>query len=299
MYRYKESFGQKVFNVLNYFILLVFGFSTLYPFIYFLVLSLNDGHDAMRGGIYFWPRVFTLDNYIKAFENPYILSSFYISVFRTVIGTLISVILSAALAYALTKKDLPGRTAIIFYFFLTTLFNGGLIPFYLLLRELGLTKSVWIYVLPFLYNFFNVIIMRTFFDSIPKSLGESATIDGCNDIQIFWKIYIPLSWPVIATIALFYGVTHWNDWFTGSFFVSNRSMVPAATLLQQILTEASFESSGGIGNTNILMEERRSNTTPEALRMTFLIITIIPIVCVYPFLQKYFVKGVMIGSIKG
>ncbi len=294
---------QKGFKFFNVSVLSIFGFTTIYPFIYFIILSLNDGQDALKGGIYFLPRVITLENYIKAFENNLILNAFGVSIFRTCVGTIISLILTSTLAYALTKKGLPGRSGIVFFFFFTTLFNGGMIPFYILLRQLGLTKSVWIFVLPFLFNFFNTIIMRTFFDAIPESLCEAAVIDGCNDIQIYGKIYLPLSLPVLATIALFFGVTHWNDWFTGAVYVTNKNLLPAATLLQQILTEASFESSGGggqsLGQTNAMMETAKSHTTPEALRMTFLIITTLPIVCVYPFLQKYFVNGVMVGSVKG
>lgn len=296
-----ETLPQKIFKYFNYLILTLFGASTLYPFWYFFVLSLNDGKDAVKGGIYFLPRILTLDNYKKAFENQYILNSFGISIFRTLVGTLISLILTSALAYVLTKKNLPGRTAITFYFFFTTLFSGGLIPFYIVLRQMGLTKSIWIYVIPFLYNFFFMVIMRTFFDSIPLELSEAAIIDGCNDLQILWKIYIPLSGAVLASIALFFGVTHWNDWFTGSFFISNKKLIPSATLLQEILTEASFEDSGiqTVNQYNTAMEGVKSNTTPEALRMTFLVITTVPIIFIYPFLQKHFVKGVTLGSIKG
>lgn len=292
-----ETRSQKIFKVFNYCILTLFGLSTIYPFYYFFILSFNDGLDAMKGGIYFLPRVFTLDNYFKAFQNPNIINSFSISIFRTVVGTLISLILTSILAYGLTKKDLPFRRGIIFYFFFTTVFSGGLIPFYILLRDLHLTKSIWIYIVPYLFVFLYMIIMRTFFEAIPIELSEAAIIDGCDDIQIYWKIYLPLSLPVMATIALFYGVMHWNDWFTGVFYVANKKMIPSSTLLQLLMTEATFEESGGAGHE--MMGLRVSNTTPEALRMTFLVITTLPIVCVYPFFQKFFVKGVMVGSVKG
>jgi putative aldouronate transport system permease protein len=297
---YKETPVEKSFAVINYILLIILGFLTLYPFIYFVILSFNDGFDAMKGGIYLWPREFTLDNYRKAFENPLIINSFMISVFRTVVGTSISIILTSLAAYALTKRDLPGRSAIVFYFFFTTIFSGGLIPLYILLRQLHLTTSIWIYVIPHIFNFFNIIIMRTYFDTFPDSLYEAAIIDGCSDLGIYFRIYLPLAGPILATITLFYGVAHWNDWYTGSFFVSNEELKPAASILQQILNEATFESSGIQGQQiNAAIEKARAATTPEALRMTFLVIITVPIVCVYPFLQKYLVKGAMIGSIKG
>lgn len=293
----KEMLPQKLFKIFNYSVLTLFGLSTLYPFYYFFILSFNDGMDAMRGGIYLWPRAFTFANYMRAFENPNILNSFMISVFRTVVGTAVSLILTSLLAYGLTKKDLPFRRGITFYFFFTTMFSGGLIPFFILLRQLNLTKSIWIYVIPYLYVFLYMVIMRTFFETIPPELSEAAIIDGCGEIQIFFRVYLPLSTPVLATMALFFGVYHWNDWFTGAFYVSNKKMIPSATLLQQLMTEASYEESGGIGRE--MFGLRVANTTPEALRMTFLVITTVPIICVYPFIQKYFTKGVMIGSLKG
>ncbi|WP_105614096.1 carbohydrate ABC transporter permease [Vallitalea okinawensis] len=293
----KESIGEKIFKVCNYTFLTFLGFSTFYPFFYILILSFNDGYDALKGGLYFWPRVFTLQNYIKAFEDPLILNAFGISLFRTVVGTFLAVLLTALAGYALARKDLPGRGIITFFFFFTTIFSGGLIPFFILLRSLHLTRSVWIYVLPYLYSFFNIVIMRTYFQTIPDEMRESAVIDGCGELGIFLKIYLPLSGPMLATITLFYGVGHWNDWFVGAFFVSDKSLKPAATLLQKILSETNFEQATDTNRMNFNIN--RAKTTPEALRMAFLMIITFPIICVYPFLQKYFVKGVMIGSVKG
>lgn len=300
MLHYKKSKAYTVFTIFNYIMLSLLAFVAIYPFIYFLVLSFNDGFDAMKGGIYFWPRVFTLDNYIKAFEDSRIIDSYVITIFRTTVGTFISVLFSALLAYGLSFKELPGKKLLVFLFFFTTLFTGGLVPMYILLRDLKLTTSVWIYVIPFVYNFYNVIILRTFFQTIPVSLSESARIDGASELMIFFKLIIPLSKPVLATIALFYGVQYWNDWFTGTFFVSDKSMIPTSTLLQQLLQEASFDISASNGmNMNPTATVAQSATTPESLRMTFVIITTVPIICVYPFLQKYFTKGIMLGSVKG
>lgn len=302
----RNTFSDKIYKSVNYFLLIILGIITLYPFIFFLALSFNDGYDALKGGIYLWPRVFTLANYEKAFQNPLMLNSFKISIARTVIGTFLSVFLTAMLAYAISKRQLPGRKYIIFFFFFTTLVSSGLIPRYVLLRELHLYNSFWVYVIPGIYSFYNAIIMKTFFDGIPDSLGESAMIDGCSDIGIFLKIILPLSGPLLATIALFCGVGHWNDWFTGTFFVNKDSLIPAATLLNKLLSEASFQSAVGGGTSangsslshiNNALQGNNSVTT-ESLRMTFLIIITTPIIAVYPFVQKYFVKGVMVGSLK-
>jgi putative aldouronate transport system permease protein len=300
----KATFADKVYMTINYTILTLFSFTTLYPFIYFLALSFNDGYDAMRGGIYFFPRTFTLDNYNKAFQHPLILNSFGISVSRTLLVTVLSVFLTAMMAYALSRKGLPGRKYIVFYFFFTTLFGGGLIPTYVLYRQLGIYNTFWVLVIPSLFSFYNSIVMKTFFDGIPDSLHESATIDGASEMTIFLKIMLPLSVPVLVTIALFVGVGAWNDWFTGEFFTQSQKLMPASTLLNKLISEASFESATSTDGSSMLRVNealeniRQSGVTPESLRMTFVIIIVTPIICVYPFLQKYFVKGVLVGSLK-
>jgi putative aldouronate transport system permease protein len=299
----KLSIPDRIYTTLNYAALLLFCVTALYPFIYFLALSFNDGYDAMKGGIYFVPRIYTLENYSKAFRNPLILNSFFISVARTVIVTVLSVLLTAMLAYALSRKGLPGRKIIVFFFFFTTLFSGGLIPTFILYRQLHMLNTFSVLVLPSLYNFFNAIIMKTFFDGIPAGLSESAKIDGAGELSVFSRIILPLSMPVMATIALFVGVGTWNDWFTGQFFIQNEKLQPAATFLNKMISEASFQSmtssnsGSAIQNMNQAQMELRG-VTPEALRMTFVIIITTPIICVYPFLQKYFVKGVLVGSLK-
>lgn len=294
----KRSLFEKGFSSVIIVVLILFGISTLYPFLYFIVLSLNDGLDALKGGIYLWPRLPTLDNYVKCFENPLILNAYLITLFRTIVGTSISALLCSMLAFALTKHKLPGRSAILFIFFFTTIFSGGLIPYYILLKQINLIGNIWVYVIPQLFNFYNIIILRTYFETIPESISESATIDGCSDVRVFFQMYIPLAIPVLATILLFIGVAHWNDWFTGTYFVQNKKLFPAATMLQNILSEASFESSTFDPN-RYNSNNSRATTTPESLKMAFVVVMTLPIVCVYPFLQKYFIKGVMIGAIKG
>lgn len=300
----KTSPAYKIGQSINYFVLTLLGLITVYPFWYCIILAFNTGNDALKGGIYFLPRDFTLENFAKAFQHPLIMSSFGISMARTILSVLLSCFFTALMAYALTKKDLPGRTFLIFFFYFTTLFSGGIIPTYIMYRQFGLLNNFWVYVLPGIYSFFNAIILRTFFNTIPDALEESARIDGASEMKIFFKIMLPLSIPVLATIALFVGVGNWNDWFTGAYFVTRRrDLYPAATLLHDLLSQAVFQSSSDSvsGKSNIneqLMMGISQSATPESLKMAFLVILTLPIMCVYPFLQKYFVKGVMIGSIK-
>lgn len=291
-----------VFNCLNYIFLTLFGLSMIYPFIYILVYSLNDGKDSMMGALYFFPRKFTLDNYADVFENARIWQAYKITLLRTVIGTFLHVALCTLMAYALSKKTLPGRSFFTYYIFLPTIFSAGFIPYFITLQKLHLINSFWVYVIPMLFNFMHIVILRTFLQGIPEELEESARIDGYGDFQIFLKIILPLSGPVLATIALFIGVSHWNDWFAGAYYVSNKDLIPVQTLLQEMLTEAEALSSSmqraaqqGGQTVNV----NTAGATPESLRMALLVITVFPILCIYPFLQRYFVKGVMIGSVKG
>ncbi len=298
----KRSKGSILFDIVNHSLLILLVVFTIYPVVFIVALSLNDGFDTLKGGIWILPRQFTIDNYVEAFKDKDIVNSFVISLSRTVVGTLVSVLFISMLAYALCDKNLPGRGLITKFIFITTIFSGGLIPFFILLRDLKLINSFWVYILPAVYSFYNMIIVRANFESIPVSLAESARMDGAGDIRILFQMYIPLSMPILATIALFTGVFHWNDWFAGTFYVSKRKLMPAATLLQLILSESTFEQSG-MSNINQVMNSsfgsKARTTTPQSLQMAFVVIITLPIVLVYPFLQKYFVKGVMIGSIKG
>lgn len=291
-----------VFTILNYIILAVIGFSMVYPFIYILAYSLNDGKDSMLGSLYFLPRKWTLDNYTQVFENARIWQAYKITLLRTLIGTLLHVGLSTLMAYALSKKTLPGRSFFAFYIFLPTIFSAGFIPFFITLQKLHLINTFWVYVIPMLFSFMHIVIIRTFLQGIPEELEESARIDGYGDFQIFVRIILPLSGPVLATISLFIGVAHWNDWFSGAYYVSNKDLIPVQTMLQEMLTQAEAFSSAAQraaqqgGQT---VNAGAAGATPESLRMALLVITVFPILCVYPFLQRFFVKGVMIGSVKG
>ncbi|REK74298.1 carbohydrate ABC transporter permease [Paenibacillus paeoniae] len=293
------SYGDRLFVGVNYTLLFLLGFVAFYPFWNAAVISFNAGSDTMLGGITFWPREFTLSNYEVVFKDKRLIDGFVISVLRTGIGTLLSIIATAIFAYGMTKRDMMGRKFYMVMCIITMYFSGGLIPSYLLIRELGLMNSFWVMVIPGLISVWNMIIFRTFFKGIPAGLEESASIDGASNWGIFFRIILPLSGPVIATLSLFTAVYHWNDWFAPSIYISNVDLLPIQTKLQQIL------------NSNIMLEQMQNMdsaaqgrmgamraVTTKSLSMATMMVATVPILCVYPFVQKYFVKGVLIGSLK-
>ncbi len=292
----KTSLSRKAFLVCTYLFLTAFGLITFYPFWYVLIASLNTGRDFVRGGVYFWPREFTLENFAHAFNDARIFASLTVSVSRTLIGVIVGLFFTALIAYALSVRTLPGRTFFTFFFYFTTLFGGGIIPYYMLLRDLHLTRSFWLYIIPAIYSFFNFLLLRTNFDTIPLELRESAQLDGAGEATILFRIYLPLSKAILATLALFIGVGHWNDWFTGAYYQSRTEFFPAATLLQKLLSEA-VTASVKLGQESSALT--MTSYTSQSLQMAFVMILTMPIVVVYPFLQKHYVKGVMVGSVKG
>ena len=211
----------------------------LFPIWYIIILSFNDGNDAMLGGIYFWPRVFTLDNYKLIFSNNRILTSFKITILRTVISTTLTVLFTAMTAYSWSRKELIGRNFYLNMGLVTMFFSGGLIPLFLLIRSLGMYNNFLVFIIPTLFSFFNLIIFQSFFRELPLALEESAKIDGASYFKIFRKIILPLSKPVIATIALFHGVYSWNDFFMGAIYIKDSSLEPIATYLYRVIAGAS------------------------------------------------------------
>jgi putative aldouronate transport system permease protein len=295
----KLSFSDRAMSVIIHIFLLFLAFITFYPFWNALVISFNSGMDTVLGGVTFWPRDFTLENYRVVFQDSRILNGFGISILRTVIGTFLSVMLTAIFAYGLSKKELIGRNYYMVFCIITMFFSGGLIPTFLLVRELGLLNSFWAMVIPGLISVWNMIIFRTFFQGLPAGLEESAKIDGCGYWGVFFRIVLPLSGPVIATLGLFTAVAHWNDWFLPSIYISDQSLLPVQTMLQQILNSnimseqmAQLDSAAQAHLTQMKM------VTTKSLSMATMMVATIPIILVYPFVQKYFVKGVLVGSLK-
>lgn len=241
----KLSFGDKVMAVLIYTFLTLLAFVSFYPFWNSLVISFNSGQDTMLGGITFWPRDFTLANYELVFKDKRLVNAFFISIMRTGVGTVLSVLATAILAYGLSKKELIGRKYFMIFLILTMFFSGGLIPSFLLIRGLGLMDSFWVMIIPTLISVWNMIIFRTFFQQLPAGLEESAKMDGCGYWATFFRIVLPLSGPVIATLALFTAVFHWNDWFFPSIYITSENLVPIQTLLQKVLKANTVSQSMG------------------------------------------------------
>ncbi|MCD9024988.1 carbohydrate ABC transporter permease [Cohnella silvisoli] len=295
----KLSNGDKALSIVIYVVLGILGFTAFYPFWNAAVVSFNLGTDTMQGGITFWPRQFSLENYEVVFKDKRLIDGFVISVLRTVAGTIGTILATSIFAYGMTKKELIGRKLYMIVCIFTMYFSGGLIPSYLLIRELGLMNSFWVMVIPGLISVWNMIIFRAFFIGMPAGLEESAKIDGCSNWGIFFRIIFPLSGPVLATLSLFTAVYHWNDWFAPSIYISNIDLLPIQTKLQQILNSniMNEQMSQMDSSASSHLNQMRSVTT-KSLSMATMMVATLPILCVYPFVQKYFVKGVLIGSLK-
>lgn len=301
-YKIKASISDRTFDICNTIFLVCLMIITLYPFANVLAVSLNNAQDSLKGGIYLWPRMWTLDNYEYVFKEATIFHAAYISVMRTIIGTVLTVFCSAMVAYTITRQDYVLRKFITLAFILTMYFNGGLIPTYLLIRDLGMIGSFQVYIWPGLIGVFNLIIIRSFIENLPDSILEAGRIDGAGDFVTFTRIVLPLTTPVLATVALFSGVFQWNSWF--DVFLYNSSHINLSTLqyeLQKILQNSNTTSgqSGMEGMISGATGGQQNRITPLSVRATMTMVASVPIIMVYPFLQKYFVKGMMVGGVKG
>jgi len=271
---------------------------TFYPFWYALIVSLSNGVDFLRGGIYLWPRTLTLENYKIVFSSNSVLRSAFVSVARTVVGTGASVFVTGLFAYGMLEKNLMFRRVYVFLMVFSMYVSGGIVPIFLLYRGIGLLDTFWVYIVPPLLSVFNVIIMLSFFRELPVALRESARMDGANELTIYLRIIMPVSLPIYATVALFNGVGHWNNWFDTAFFAPSRSLRTLSFMLKEIVNQMDVVSVMGATDTYESVQ-RQKNVVPETVRMATMLFVVFPIICVYPFLQRYFIKGMMIGSIKG
>ncbi|WP_312541345.1 carbohydrate ABC transporter permease [Enterococcus sp.] len=285
------SKDEKIFNVVNVIFMIFFLAIIALPLWNIVALSFNDATDAARGGIYFWPREFSLESYYTVFEDSAIYKAFVISVAKTVIGVLLHTALTAMVAYGMSRRNLIGRKLYMNMGILTMFVSGGMIPTFLLFKQLGLLNNFWVYIIPVLFSFYDMVILMNFFRSIPYSLEESAMMDGANPFTIFVKIILPLSLPVLATIALFHGVFQWNDYMTANIYVDDRSLYPLQMLLFRIVSE-NLSPAVATG-TNVVR-----NTTSQSLQLATMVVTTVPVVVIYPFLQKYFIQGMTLGSVK-
>jgi len=289
----KNSAGEIVFMGLNGVFMLLVVVVTLYPFLYVLFASISDPvRMGQHMGFLLYPLGFTLGSYNRVLQNPMILGGYANTLLYVVTGTTLNLLLTSLGAYVLSRKGLMLRNLIMFLIVVTMFFSGGLIPFYLIVRSLGLTDKIWALILPVAISSYNLIVMRTSFAQVPDSMEESAKIDGASDWRILFQIYIPLSMAVMAVMILFYSVGHWNSWFNAMIFMRSREKYPLQLILREILIASTTE--------NMTTEAAASDKEPigETIKYATIIVATLPILAVYPFLQRYFVQGVMIGALK-
>ncbi|MBR4060938.1 MAG: carbohydrate ABC transporter permease [Lachnospiraceae bacterium] len=281
-----------ILDAVIYFILIFAFVITLYPVWYVIVASFATAREVtMSGGLMLWPKEFILGGYQKVFQDPYLISGFANSVKVLIVSLPINLILTLFCGYFMASTNMMLKKIIVYMMMFTMYFSGGMIPNYLNIRSLGLMDSFWALVLPGAVSVYNCIICKTAIEAIPSSLQESAYIDGANDLQVIWKILIPLLKPTLAVLTLYYGVSHWNAWFNASIYIRTKTKLPVQNILREFLLANADQNGGGIGDT--------FDPYSEAIKYAAIVISTLPIMCIYPFLQKYFAKGVMIGAVKG
>ncbi|MGE5550609.1 MAG: carbohydrate ABC transporter permease [Bacteroidota bacterium] len=280
----------KAFDVFNYTFLGFFALITFFPFLYIFISSFTSTAEILQKGFVFIPEHPTFDAYRYIFTTSVFIRSLLVSVFITVVGTAVNIILTSMMAYGLSHEHIIGRKTLMFMVVFTMLFSGGMIPNYLLVKNLGLINSFAALILPGAISAFNMIIMKNFFQQIPKELAESARIDGANDLIILWKVILPVSLPALATFSLFYAVGHWNTFMSAMLYLNDPKKWPIQVLLRSIV----LLSETGVGE-----GEQQVYIPPVTIKMAVIVVATLPIMMVYPFLQKHFVKGMMVGSIKG
>lgn len=296
----KMTKSYRVFTIFNYIFMAIVLTICLVPFLHTLAKALNDGNDTMRGGITIFPRVFTWQNFQILLSDQTLYTAALVSVARVVVGVVSHLAVQFMAAYALSHKDLPGRKYIMLFTIIPSFISAGTMPIYLLMTKLNLLNTFWVYVLPHLYSFYNVMILRSYIESnVPFSLNEAAKLDGAKEITIMARVVFPLCKPVLATVALWLAVGQWNDWQVTLKYITDSRLYTLQYKLMQVIKEsermqALLKEAQMTGE--VVAEEFKS--TPESLQAAQVIVTILPIVCVYPFLQKYFVKGVTLGAVK-
>jgi putative aldouronate transport system permease protein len=293
----KITKGEKVFQITNYIFLTLLTLTFLIPFVTVISTSfVTEAEVARRGAFILWPEDFSLAAYkVLLSGGSTLMKSYSVTLLRVVVGTFFNLAFTSTLAYGLSKKELPGRNFFISLIFITMIFNGGLIPNYMLIKELGLYNNFWVMIIPGLVSAWNMILMRNFFSQIPDSLEESAMLDGATPVQVLIKIILPISMPIMATIGLFHAVGHWNSWFDASIYINDTAKQPIQVFMRNIILSGESKDINGA----LLNEVAGVKPTAETMKSAVIVITTLPILLVYPFIQKYFVKGMMVGSVKG
>jgi len=288
----RKDLDSRVFDTINITCLSIVLILILVPLWNVVISSFSSSKALAEGGFIFWPSELSLENYRAVFRDDSIGQSFFISVAKTVIGVLTHVLFCAMVAYGLSKSNVRGRKFYVTMGVITMFFSGGMIPTYLLIKSLGLLNSFWVYIIPALLSFYDVIILMNFFRNVPSSLEESAKIDGAGDWRVFLSIFIPLSMPAMATIAMFNGVNQWNDFMTTKLYVTNEALYPLQMKLYEIIVQSQTQSMQNIGGSVII------ETTTKGVQLATIVITTLPIVAIYPLLQRYFISGMMLGAVK-
>ena len=289
-----RSREDRIINIVTAVLCILVLIVTVYPVYYCLIYSFNDGKDAAKQALYFWPRKFSLENYKIVFQNKAIYPAFIMTMLRSIVGTVLAVFCMAMAAYALSKDNLKGRKVYMIMGVITLYFSAGVVQSYLLYREMRLLDSFWVYILPNIFQFYYIILFISFFRELPAALEESAQMDGAGYFTILFKIIIPLSTPVIATVSLFVGVWHWNDWFPPAFFIQNESLMTLPAVLMRAMSLAEAQQT----LQKMIAVPSQSSTTMESVRYAMLIVSILPVTIIYPFVQKFFLKGMMLGAVK-
>lgn len=293
----KITKGEKIFNVFNVLFMILLSAVFIYPYLNQIAISFNEGMDSAAGGITIFPRKFTFQNYMVIFQNSDFLLAAVVSVSRVILHTLTALAVTYSAAYGLTRKKLPYRKFITLFLMIPSYISAGTIPHYITYRYLGLINSYWVYIIPGLFTFYNMVIFRSFLQDMPPSIEESAKIDGATDVTIMMKIAFPLSLPVVATVALWLTVGAWNDWTTTLMYVVDKKLYTLQYLMMKLIKESEVAQS---------MASQAAQTgaevtfvpTSESVKSATLVVTTLPIIMVYPFLQRYFIKGVTVGAVK-
>jgi putative aldouronate transport system permease protein len=287
----KQTIPEKIFNWLIIAFLTIYGCIALFPILHVFAQSLSSAGAIGAGKVFLWPVEFTLENYSEILKNLSVWNAIKVSVIITVIGTIINLVMTSTLAYPLSRGEYMGRRPILLLILFVWIFSAPLIPNYMLIKELGLINSLWALMIPNAIATFNLFVMRSFFMSIPGELIESARIDGCGELRILWNIVLPLSTPVMATMCLFYAVGHWNTYTSAIYYIQDANLMPIQVKLTQFVKNSA--------DSLLPNDDYLTNTSEEGVKMAVVIIAAIPIIALYPFLQRHFVKGLMIGSVKG
>lgn len=292
----RQSIGDRGLEAVIYVLLAAVAALALYPLLFVLSASVSNPAAVLNGEMWLWPKGFSLIGYQKVLENRELLNSYLNTIIYTLVGTAINLVMTVLAAYPLAQKGFYGRNAITAFIVFTMFFSGGMIPSYLLIKQLGLLGTMWALVLPGAVSVWNMLVMRTFFQtSIPGELQEAAAIDGCSDWKTLWRIVLPLSMPILAVMVLFYAVGHWNAYFSALIYLNDRDQYPLQLLLREILIKDEMEGMVNIGDSS----HAKSIMDQEAVKYAVVVVANLPVLLLYPLLQRYFVKGMMIGALKG